>query len=144
MHKLHIEYRTHKRSLSQDLATQLRKTGERGKVAIVAYTPMGLLAATRKQWVKITRNLQRERSSTVDATKIISLTRQIATMQSSRFSAKPPTDFLEADVTFARAEDFVKIPPICSTIYITYKFEKEKLYMLTSWMPEGGTVVVYD
>jgi hypothetical protein len=64
-------------------------------------------------------------------------------MQTTRFSAKPPNDLLEADITFATAEDFVKFPPTCPTVYVTYRFDREKVHMLTSWMPKGGKVVIY-
>ena len=65
-------------------------------------------------------------------------------MQAMTFSARPLDDLLVADVTFATADDFVRVPPVCPTVYVTYSFEREKLHMLTSWMPRGGLVVVYE
>jgi len=53
-------------------------------------------------------------------------------------------DMLDADVTFATAEDFVRLAPTCRTIYITYNFEREKLHMLTAWMPRNAVVVIYE
>jgi hypothetical protein len=55
-----------------------------------------------------------------------------------------PDDLLEANVTFATADAFVRMPPVCPTVYATYSFEREKLHMLTSWVPRGGLAVVYE
>lgn len=143
MYGLNVERHSLKGSLSWHLARQLYATGEQGKVAVVTDKPVVLLSSTKKQWMKLARRIQNERASTLDAAKIARLTRQIAWMQTLRFSAKPPHDLLDADVTFAVAEDLVRVPPVCRTIYVTYEFDKEKLYMLTSWLPKGSTVIIY-
>jgi hypothetical protein len=75
---------------------------------------------------------------------IAELMAQIDWMQNMTFTAKMPSDFLEADVTFATADDFVRVPPTCSSIFITYSFEREKLHMLTTWMPRNAGVVIYE
>lgn len=143
MHNLRVSHRLPVGSLSHDLAKRICEEGMQGQVAVVADKPIVLLAATRKQWLKLMHRAQRDRSSTLNALKISQLTQQIAWMQSLRFTATAPDDLLEADVTFATAEDFVRIPPMCRTVYVTYEFEREKLHMLTSWMPTGGSVVIY-
>jgi hypothetical protein len=143
MHQLNILHRLPRGSLSKDLADQIYEIGMQGKVAIVTDKPITLLASTRKQWMRRIRRAERDRSSTLNKLKVAELTQRMAWMRSLRFTATRPTDLLEADVTFATAEDFVRVPPICRTIYVTYIFDKEKLHMLTSWMPRGGLVVVY-
>lgn len=144
MHRLVVEYRSPSGSLSWDLAQQLSDSGTGGKVAIVAEHPVALLSSARKQWLKLTRRAQRDRSATINTLTVANLTRRIAWMQSVEFSAKPPDDLLEANFTFATAEDFVRFPPVCPVVYVTYGFEKEKLHMLTSWVPKGGRVVIYE
>lgn len=144
MHQLSVLYRSPRGSLSRDLAEEIRERGVFGKIAVVTDRPIVLLSATRKQWLKLARRTCRDRSSTLNTMKVARLTQQIAWMQSLRFTASAPTDLLEANITFATAEDFVRVPPVCRTIYITYGFEKENLHMLTSWMPKGGLVVVYE
>lgn len=131
-------------AFSKELAEQLYETSYYGKAVVVTDKPVALLAATRKQWVSKIRQLQRHRASTLDAIKITEAIRQIAWMQSLRFSAKPPEDVLEAAITFGTAETFVKFPPTCRTMYVAYRFNKEQLYMLTSWMPKGGAVIFYE
>src|SRR6266540_2745347 len=136
MHGLLVEYRYPSGNLSFELARDLRELSLQGKAAVVTDKPAALLSSTKKQWAKLTRRAQRERSSTLNAITIAELTQQIAWMQVLRFSAKQLDDLLEADITFATAEDFVRFPPVCPAVYVTYKFDKEKLHMLTSWMPK--------
>lgn len=145
MQDLYIERRSinGKTLLSWDLAHHIYARGMQGKVAIVTDKPVALLSATKKQWNKLTWQVQRERSSTLNALRLGELTHQITWMQGLVFSARAPEDILEADITFATAEDFVRIPPVCSTIYVTYPFAREKLHMLVSWMPKNGVVVEY-
>lgn len=143
MHQLSVLYRAPRGSLSRDLAEEILERSLYGKIAIVADNPVILLSATKKQWLKLSRRKQKERASTLNSVKISKLTQEISWMQSLRFSAKAPDDLLEAQVTFATAEDFVRVPPECRTVYITYHFEEVKLHMLTSWMPKSGLVVIY-
>ena len=144
MHGLTIEYRSPNGSLSRDLARQLSDTVTGGKVAVVAENPVALLSSTKKQWMKLTRRAQSDRSATLNASTIVQLTQQIAWMQSAKFSAKPPDDLLEANFTFATADSFVRFPPVCPVVYVTYAFDREKLHMLTSWMPKSGRIVIYE
>lgn len=142
MQNLQVEQLVVHGALSSELAHNIYRHGPQTKIAIVANDPLALLSSTRKQWLKLIRRVRRERSSTLNAKKILELSQQLAWMERLRFTAKPPQDTLEADVTFATAEDFVRVPPVCRIVYIAYKFEREKLYMLTSWMPKGGLVVI--
>ena len=144
MNQLSVLYRELRGSLAKDLAEEILERGLYGKIAVVTDRPVILLSATRKQWLKLIRHMQRERSSTLDAAKIVKLTQRVAQMQSCRFSAKVPDDLLEAHVIFANADDFSRIPPMCQTVYVTYEFEREKLHMITSWMPKSSLVVIYE
>lgn len=145
MHGLYVERRSLNGhgSLSWDLAHHMYARALCGKVAVVTDKPKELLSATRKQWMRIYRQALKEQASTLNAQRVLELTNILSRMQSMTFSATFPDDLLEADVTFATADDFVRIPPVCPTVYVTYGFEREKLHMLTSWMPRGGLVVIY-
>lgn len=144
MHGLFIEkYSLHHKALSQQLAEHIAAHGPQGKVAVVTDRPIVMLASIRKQWLRLIRLAENERSSTLNATRKEQLKIHLEWMRQLRFLAKPPEDILEADITFATADDFVSNPPDCRMIYITYSFEREKLHMLTSWMPRSGVVVIY-
>jgi hypothetical protein len=146
MHGLYVERRSLNGhgSLSWDLAHHMYARSLCGKVAVVTDKPKELLSATRKQWMRIYRQGLNEQASSLNTPRILELIHILANMQSMTFSAKSPDDLLQADVTLATADDFVKIPPVCLTVYVAYAFEREKLHMLTSWMPKGALVVIYE
>lgn len=129
--------------LSWQLARHICAHGQQGKIAVVTDKPEALLSATRKQWSRLLRQVQNERSGTLNPTRVGMLTGQILWMRGLSFTSRPPDDALEADVTFATADDFVRVPPVCRSVYVTYVFEREKLHMLTAWMPRNSLVVTY-
>ena len=90
-----------------------------GSVAVVAKNPVAMFAAVRKRWLTIERHLWRERSSTLNTSKILELTHQLTRMQTIHFTAKSPSDDPMGDVQFAIIEDFVAWPPECRTLYVT-------------------------
>lgn len=146
MQGLYIEQRYKGSStISEDLAKHLYIRALQGNVAIVADNPVALLSAVRKQWLKIERHLRRERSSTLNASKILELTHQITRMQTMRFTAKPPSDEPMGDVQFATIQEFLAWPPeaSCRTLYITTPITNEQLHLITGWIRGGGLVVIY-
>ena len=145
MHDFYVEQRSinGKTLLSWDLAHHLYAHGTQGKVVIVCEKPTDLLSTMKKQWLKLMRQAQRERASTLNAIRIYELTRQISWMQQLTFSAKFADDLVGIGVALATTEDLLRVPPVCSALYITYPIEKEKLYMLTAWMPKRAAVVLY-
>lgn len=144
MHGLFVEkYSLNHKLLSQQLAEHIVSHGTQGKIVVVTNRPITLLASVRKQRLRLIRLTECERSSTLNPTRKEHLEVQLEWMRQLRFTAKAPEGMLEADVTFATADDFVRTPPDCRIVYITYTFEREKLHMLTSWMPRNGVVVIY-
>lgn len=145
MHGQYVEHRQRGSStISEDLTKHLYTRVMQGNVAIVAENPVAMLAAVRKRWLAIERHLRRERSSTLNAAKILELTHEITRAQTIRFTAKPPADDPMGEVQFATIEDFIAWPPQCRTLYVTCLITNEQLHLVTSWMREGGLVVVYD
>lgn len=145
MHTLVIERRqaVGARSLATDLAERLVDNVYQGKAVVVSDKPVALLSAVRKQWLRAERKIWNERARTLSAARISELTSQLAYMEQISFTAKPPDDFLEADITFATADDFIRVAPDCKTMFVTYDFPRLKLHMITSWMPRNGVVVIY-
>lgn len=93
-----------------------------GKIAVVTSNPKTLAQKTKNEW----------RAHNNDSS------------GSLRFSSSLPMEVLEADVTFATLNDYLKVPPICQILYITHPIEKQDLCMVTSWMPTGSTVIMYS
>ncbi|HUS26262.1 MAG TPA: hypothetical protein VMY99_02855 [Nevskiaceae bacterium] len=112
-------------------------------MAVVSDKPVTLLASTCKHWLRLIRLVENNRSRTLNAARKEQLEIHLEWMRQLKFTAKVPEDVFEADITFATADAFVRNPPDCRMVYITYNFEREKLHMLTSWMPKNGVVVIY-
>ena len=144
MYQLFIEERPQSGGgISGDLAKHLYGRLLRGKVVTVCDNPQALMSAVRKQWLKICRQVQRERASTLDATKVLELVDMLGRMEALHFSARPPSEEIEADVSFATVEQLLAWAPMCHTLYVTLEVTSEQLHLITAWMPEGGLVVTY-
>lgn len=129
--------------LSRDLAEHIAERSVYGRVVVATDSPVSMLSNVRKQWVRMLRKLNVERARTLNHKTINHISYELVRLQEMDFSAKV-TDAMEGcDVVFATADDLVRIAPDCSTLYVTYEFSKEKLYLMTSWMPRSALVVIY-
>lgn len=108
-------------SLAGRLAQDIQINARLGRIIVVATLPDKLLRQVYKDWQKL-----------------VHFTDHL------RFANTIPQDIPEADVTFVRVDDLLPTPPICRTICITYPIEKQKLYLITSWMPPGSLVILYE
>ena len=130
---------------TKDIARHLYTRVLCGKVVIVVDQPNSFLPALRKQWLKLTRKVQRERSSLLlNTTRTSELSEVIARMQSLRFTTKWPPDIELADIYIATVDQLLQWAPECLTLYVTCPVELEQLYVITAWMPKGGLVVTYE
>ena len=144
MHGLEVEHRhLDSKSLSWDLATHLYIRSLQGKAVVVTDRPLTMLASVRKQWLRLTRKAQIEYARRLESERVPGLSSQLAHIRALKFTANAPESFLEAGVTFATVDDFIKYAPDCPTMYVTCDFPKEKLHLITSWMPRAGLVVIY-
>lgn len=144
MHNLTVERLSlHRKSLSYDLAAHIRERARYGKIAVVTDRPASLLPPLRKQWAHLMRNLQTERARTLQVGRIQELNEELSRMQNLTFTAKPPDDVLEADVTIATVSSFLKVAPMCPTMFVACKLTNLELHMVTSWMPTSAQVVIY-
>jgi hypothetical protein len=130
------------KTLSVDIASHFSR--RYGQAIVVTDRPVNMMAAVKKQWIRLEHKLKIERARSLDHERIRTLCEQLEYMQGVKFSAKPPEDMLCADITFATADDFVATSSLCQTVYVTYEFMPVKLHMLTSWMPREGLIVIYD
>lgn len=146
MYALNVEYRKLKanKSLAQDLAEHLSRRFLFGKAVVVTSRPPSMLAAVRKQWLRLERKVWIERARTLHTSQVLVLSDQLDHMQDLTFTARPPNDLLEVGVTFATIDDLLRVMPDCRTMYVTYNLPREKLHMVTPWMWPGGAVVIYE
>lgn len=112
-----------------------------GKVIIVADNPTALHATLRKQWLKLARKVQVERSRTLNATRVLRMADMLSKMQSMSFTTDWP-DGYKADVCIATAEQLTEWLPNCRTLYITCDIRVDQLHTISARMPVGSLVVV--
>lgn len=145
MYGLRVEYLqvASNKSLAGTIVPKIVERSHCGKVVIVADKPVSMLSALRKQWLRAERKVWKTRAQTLGAPHIRELGVELAFMQRLRFTAKPPGDFLDADVTIATAEHLLRAAPMCQTMLITCPLPKETQHTITSWMPRSGVVVIY-
>ena len=146
MHGFYIEKRTlaADTNLSTDLAQHILLRGTKGMVVVVTDKPHDLGSITKKQWELLIRKVQRERASTLRAGRIAELSRQIDWMQRLNFSTKIRDDLPESSVIFATPPELAKLPPICSTLYITCGLDDRQLHFIASWLPKSCVIIRYD
>ena len=129
---------------AKDLARHLYSRMFCGKAVIVADRPDELLPSLRKQWQKLTRRVQQERSRAIDAVRIGALSTFIAHMQSLQFTTAWPPDYKEANVYIVTAEQLLQWAPEYRTMYVTCKIKREQLQLITAWMSKGSLVVICE
>jgi hypothetical protein len=139
-----VEHRQPTVALSVDLAYHISGRSVKGRIAVVASNPQGLMSSVRKQWIRLIRLVQREQARTLNRQRKEDLGEVIHSMQTINFTAKDPADEPLAYVSFATVEQFIASPPQCATLYITESTPKLSQHMLVGWMPRGGRVVIYE
>jgi hypothetical protein len=130
-------------SLSRDLAQHIFTRGARGSVVVATDHPKDVASTTKKQWYALIRLVQRERASTLKLAKIAELSTQMAWMQRLSFTSKFLDELPGNSVIFATADDLIRKPPTCSTLYITSELTSEQFHLITSWLREESVVVMY-
>jgi hypothetical protein len=131
-------------SIAADIMRHLHTRQYLGKVVVVCDQPLPLLAASRKQWLKLTRAIQKQRSSTLNADKILKYTHTITRMQHMRFSHKTPLKDPESDVYFLEPKDCEIMPAHCYSIYLLSPLPKEVTSNMIEQIPSEGLVIDYE
>lgn len=131
-------------SIAADMMRHLHARQHLGKAIIVCDQPIPMLAAARKQWLKLTRTIQRQRASTLNADKILKYTHTITHMQHMRFTHKSPLDDPEADVYFVEPGECDVTPAHCFTIYMMTSLSQEKIRPLIEQIPAEALIVDYE
>lgn len=129
--------------LAADITRHLYTRQYLGKAIVICSLPIGMVSAARKQWLKLSRTLQRQRSSTLNADKILKYTHGIAHMQRLRFSSKPPIEQPGADVFFLTPEQLQHLPAQCLTIYLSAELSATQLQLVYNQLPQDVLVVDY-
>lgn len=130
-------------TLAADIARHIELRQYLGTSLIVCDNPTAMLSATRKQWLKATRNLQRMRASTLNPEEILRLTHAIMHMQNMDFIMRSPAEQPHANAFFLTPQQLSYIPIHCYSAYITTPLAREDLRRLATRLPTRSLIVDY-
>lgn len=145
MSAFYIEHRDlrHATSLSWDIAHHMFTRYSLGSIIVITDRPTPFLSSVSKQWRKVIREVGRERSSTLQAHRILELNRENSIMQHLRMTDDPPHKLPDNDVFFVRPQEIAAHPPACQTMYIAIPVSDELFRTITLHMPRHSLVVRY-
>jgi len=130
-------------SVMADIMRHLHARQYLGKAVVVCDSPVPLLSAGRKQWLKLARTIQKQRASTLNADKILKYTHMIAHMQHTSFSAKTPIENPSADVYFLKSSQVAIMPIHCWTVYTLTEMDKTTAENMMRLLPSESLLVDY-
>src|SRR5262245_57222451 len=79
-------------TITADAMRHLYTRQHLGKAVVICDEPTAIVGSARKIWLKLSRSLQRQRASTVNADKILKYTHAVTRMQRMCFSTKSPLE----------------------------------------------------
>lgn len=129
--------------VASDIMRHLYTRQYLGKTVVVCQQPIAMLSAARKQWLKLSRSLQRQRSSTLNADKILKFTHGIAHMQRLRFGSKLPLEQPQTDVFFLKPDELHTLPAQCLTLYVTCSMADDLTSNAVGQLPPDSIIVDY-
>ncbi len=130
-------------SIAADIMRHVHSRQHLGKTIVVCENPVVMLSAARKQWLKLSRTIQKQRASTLNADKILKYTHAIARMQHMHFTMKPPLDRPEADIYFLTPDALTAMPGNCFSLYILDALEPESVTSIVKRLPQDGLIIDY-
>ncbi len=129
---------------ASDIARHLQSRQYLGMTVVVCRNPLSMLSATRKQWLRLARNLQKQRASTLNAEEILRFTHTIMHMQHLQFVAQAPTAKTEAHIFFTTPDELTFLPPGCLTLYITAAPRATQLKEWVNALAQHALTVDYE
>jgi hypothetical protein len=130
-------------SMAADIMRHLHTRQHLGKAVVLCEQPVALLAASRKQWLKLSRTIQNQRASTLNADKILKYTHTITHMQHMRFTAKGVLQDPEADVYFLDKHSLETMPLHCYSIYVTTEINNAAAHDMIDQLPSEALMIDY-
>lgn len=130
-------------SIAADMMRHLHARQHLGKVMIICDNPPAMLAAARKQWLKLTRTIQKHRASTLNADKILKYTHTITNMQHFSFTTKTPLERPEADVYFLTKENCSMVPVHCYSLYFSASIPVATAREMIQQLPVEALMIDY-
>jgi hypothetical protein len=127
--------------VSLDLTRHLPQRSSVGTVIVVADDPSRLLPVVRKRWMRIIREVERQRSSTLDRSKRLGLQYEVDRMKSLHFTSK--INHPNVDVLFITPAQTVCELPAHHTLYVVSQLTSDQFLAATESAEHGAVVVAY-
>lgn len=131
-------------SIIADTMRHLNTRQHLGKAVVICSQPTITLSVARKQWLKLSRSLQKRRSSTLNADKILKYTHAITRMQRMYFTIKTPLERPKGEVFFLAPDNCEKLPDNCWSVYLVDRPSPESTRSIIQQLPEGALVIDYS
>ncbi len=129
---------------SADLVMHVPRRLVVGPVVVVASNPKIALSVLRKRWMRLLREVEIMRSSTLDRLQRRGLQLEIDRMKACKFSALP---FIRAPqgtrVFFVEPNDLYENLPPYATLYITTPLRAADVRQALTMLRQKGLIVVY-
>jgi hypothetical protein len=131
-------------SIAADMMRHMHTRQHLGKTVVVCDRPYAFLGPGRKQWLKLSRSIQRRRAGTLNADKILKFTHTITRMQHMSFTHKSPLEDPEAEVYFLTPAECSVMPVHCYSVYVVTTIEDEHTRVIIEQLPAESLIVDYD
>jgi len=129
---------------ASDIMRHLQARQHLGGALVVCEDPDAMLTLAQKQWLKLSRALQRRRGAVTNAVEILKYTYTITQMQHLVFSVKPLADQPGTIVHFRRADELGWLPANCFSVYLAQTMASDKLGELVAQLPASSLLVDYN
>ncbi len=127
-----------------DLMRHLHARQHLGKAVVLCEDPAAMLVLAQKQWLKLSRVLQRRRGFETNAVEILKYTYTITQMQHATFTTETVHDFPEANVYFARPDRVPRLSLDCLTVYLAAPVSAEVMARMVTQLPDQCLLVDYS
>jgi len=130
-------------SVVADVMRHLHTRQHLGRATLVCEPTLSVLSAARKQWLKLSRSIQKQRASTLNADKILKYTHMITHMQRMHFTAKTPLENPSADIYLLEPAELAIMPIHCWTVYVLTPVPRADIERMLRLLPPEALVVDY-
>ncbi|MDB5178171.1 MAG: hypothetical protein JWN01_114 [Patescibacteria group bacterium] len=130
-------------NMMADVMRHLQARQHLGKAIIVCDQPAAMLPLAQKQWLKLSRTLQRRRAFSTNAVEILKYTYTITQMQHMNLAAEAPHDDPEATAFLVRPKQLGMIPANCFSLYLTSELSETAVGALVAELPPSSLLVDY-
>jgi uracil DNA glycosylase len=114
------------------------------EAVVITEKPVALMSASRKQWFKLLRQVQKERASTLDVQRIQELDKTVLFLNSRVFTLKQSQAASQKSIFYRSFEEFVLSPLKCDILYVTHSINTQELEKLTKSISQRGRMILYD